>query len=947
MPAGPNILQTVKAPIDVAFSTNDVVKSGVNLTEGSVCWIFVFCNNFGGGSSTLTCDGSDGYKNNVPELVYTFGSGAATFGAIYKMRTRVGGSRTFRFGKGGNSGQIGGFIVECERASAYALDGAAVSASSAGGTSITVAMSAISLANSLLFGFFTSYTPITWVTTATGFTTLDTDTGNDAMAIQSYAPGVTGSYTAGWSVVVNSFSRDLDLGAIAVAGLAGLVEQEGFRWRNDDGSETTATWAQSQDTNHTQPLDTNIRLRALLNADDDPASAQYQLEYKLSSDSIYHRVRPDVSGTIGTVTFGAIGTGANGSTTVAPFYPSGITAGQYLTLQVTSGATNSETPSTPSGWTLLATGASTDGSFGVDTGPRRVTVFGKVADGTELSTQTVSVSITNGDTCRGTICRWTKSDPDYEWSVTAVGADDSTSGTSFSATGAAIAFAPGDATMVAVGQRVDNATQSSQSLTASGITFGSRTNRATTAVTTGNDHRHVVDTFAAITAGTASVAPTWSYTASAAVSGGVVFVRLRTVAPAQPIALALSSNITAGGEATTAQLTAPSGKTTSDFTTGRMWDDENGTDSIDIVNDQYTEVEWCIKAVSANGASNGQVYNFRVARSDNALEVYSVAPTLTIGTGGISGVVNATLGALTSSATGTVAIAGTLSSTLGALLSSGTGALNNNGAVNVTLGALTSSATGALAITGTTSANLGELTCVATGESDNEGDVSVTLGELLSSGAGALAVTGTLDQTLGELTCVATGELASNTGTVDVTLGTLTGSATGALAITGTFDATLGVLLSAGAGALNINGTVDVTLGALTLIATGESPSGVVDVTLGALTCIATGELSGTPTQTLGGGGLAAYDIALNAARRRAKRKLTAAKARIPDVVITKPDAPIGVLRKLRQLQAIQPDIVDTLPTVELVNKEVERQLRNVRLRRDDDDFIALLSSLI
>lgn len=49
-----------------------------------------------------------------------------------------------------------------------------------------------------------------------------------------------------------------------------------------------------------------------------------------------------------------------------------------------------------------------------------------------------------------------------------------------------------------------------------------------------------------------------------------------------PIYIAPSDNITAGGEATTAQLTAPEGKTTADFAVGRMWDDENGMDEVVI-----------------------------------------------------------------------------------------------------------------------------------------------------------------------------------------------------------------------------------------------------------------------------------------------------------------------------------------------------------------------------
>jgi hypothetical protein len=230
------------------------------------------------------------------------------------------------------------------------------------------------------------------------------------------------------------------------------------------------------------------------------------------------------------VSFGAIGTGVNGSTSINVGAVTGITEGDYLTLHVTSGATNSETPGTPSGWTLLATGASTDGTFGLDTGPRRATVFGKVAGASEGA---VTVATTNGNTVRGVMVRWTPAHRGYDWDVVGQGANDSTSGTGVSMTTAAINWAVGDCACVTVGQRVDSATQSAQSLTASGTTFGTRTNRASTAVTTGNDHRHVVDTFAAVTTGGGSAATTWAYTASAAVSAGGVVVRLREVPPTE------------------------------------------------------------------------------------------------------------------------------------------------------------------------------------------------------------------------------------------------------------------------------------------------------------------------------------------------------------------------------------------------------------------------------
>jgi hypothetical protein len=74
--------------------------------------------------------------------------------------------------------------------------------------------------------------------------------------------------------------------------------------------------------------------------------------------------------------------------------------------------------------------------------------------------------------------------------------------------------------------------------------------------------------------------------------------------------LKASANIAASGEATTAQLTAPTGKTTGDFQAGRIQDDENPADSIDLAPDTYTELEWCIEATA--DAEDGETYEFRV-----------------------------------------------------------------------------------------------------------------------------------------------------------------------------------------------------------------------------------------------------------------------------------------------------------------------------------------------
>jgi hypothetical protein len=78
-------------------------------------------------------------------------------------------------------------------------------------------------------------------------------------------------------------------------------------------------------------------------------------------------------------------------------------------------------------------------------------------------------------------------------------------------------------------------------------------------------------------------------------------------------------------------MTAPAGKTGSDFTTGRRWDDENGTDTLTIAVDDWTKVAWSISPVSGVVADSEQ-YEFRVVADGAALDTYTVTPKWTIGT---------------------------------------------------------------------------------------------------------------------------------------------------------------------------------------------------------------------------------------------------------------------------------------------------------------------------
>lgn len=106
-----------------------------------------------------------------------------------------------------------------------------------------------------------------------------------------------------------------------------------------------------------------------------------------------------------------------------------------------------------------------------------------------------------------------------------------------------------------------------------------------------------------------------------------------TVHRAIAFVLAASANIAVSGENTTVQLTAPAGKATTDFDAGRIQDDENPADAVNVTLDDYTEMEWCIEA-TANSEASG-IYQFRLVLSDGTVfDTYTVDPRWTIASAG-------------------------------------------------------------------------------------------------------------------------------------------------------------------------------------------------------------------------------------------------------------------------------------------------------------------------
>lgn len=70
---------------------------------------------------------------------------------------------------------------------------------------------------------------------------------------------------------------------------AALLDQEGFRFRLDDGNEAGATWDGNQDANLTKAAG-NERLRFILDGSGDPAANAYQLEWSKVGEDVWRKV---------------------------------------------------------------------------------------------------------------------------------------------------------------------------------------------------------------------------------------------------------------------------------------------------------------------------------------------------------------------------------------------------------------------------------------------------------------------------------------------------------------------------------------------------------------------------------------------------------------------------------------------------------------------------------
>jgi hypothetical protein len=214
------------------------------------------------------------------------------------------------------------------------------------------------------------------------------------------------------------------------------------------------------------------------------------------------------------IAFGAAGTFSGGTTSLSLAFPAGIASGHLLVMLV-GNKYEGQAPVTPAGWSFQGTvfGGHGPNGPGSDVGMTRATAFTKVADGTESGTQ--AVSIPSGNSSAGRILRYTKDIPGREWRVGSASApqNDANSLTWIATMTNNPPILADDLVIAFSVDNSDGFTWASQSLAATGCTFGAMVERTDNGSTQGDDLR-CISTDHPCTAGPSTAPPVYTATLS-------------------------------------------------------------------------------------------------------------------------------------------------------------------------------------------------------------------------------------------------------------------------------------------------------------------------------------------------------------------------------------------------------------------------------------------------
>lgn len=314
---------------------------------------------------------------------------------------------------------------------------------------------------------------------------------------------------------------------------------------------------------------------------------------------------------MGAVTLVGVGTTVWGATSVTPDSVAGVANGDQPFMLVCSKRPSVVQPAAPAGWTRDfseignpgGTVTPSEGPFYLQVHSRNTVVSGgsiswpSVGNGSG-SQQVIGATAVVARPASGESLVW-----DTAWG------QDLDGGTSYSVTaGTALDLGPGDLVVAFTAITDNNVTSSGGTISAAGITFGATTEQRDSSSGNGDDLGCYVHT-AAVTSGTATVAPTLTQTLSSSDvdfnRGATVFLRIRSLSPT--VDKSGSDTTGSGSESLTSLAVAVSG---SDSGTGSesgfIADHKDGGDSGTGSEDGYV-AQPTSGEDSGSGAEDGSV----------------------------------------------------------------------------------------------------------------------------------------------------------------------------------------------------------------------------------------------------------------------------------------------------------------------------------------------------
>jgi hypothetical protein len=219
-----------------------------------------------------------------------------------------------------------------------------------------------------------------------------------------------------------------------------------------------------------------------------------------------------------------------GTTTIVLRQPASLSAGDLIIWLCTNKYPTAG-PATPTGgFSSVIQKLGGSGAAGADVGEVYGTAFQLVSDGTEDGA-TQTVAITGGNTAVARAVSFARS-AGTGWLVAATAGSQASGSNSWSVVGdASLDLAAGDVVLIYIAKNEDNDTNlSAHAITASGITFGAWNSITAHEGTTGGQDCAQAIGYFNVTAGSATVTPTFTMSTAGSANtpaGAVLFIRLR------------------------------------------------------------------------------------------------------------------------------------------------------------------------------------------------------------------------------------------------------------------------------------------------------------------------------------------------------------------------------------------------------------------------------------